>query len=64
MEETYLTCSKCGGTMFSFRWEWKDNNQYNRMYMCHDGLGLELSSAYMKCESCGKITEPENTYED
>ena len=64
MGEYNLACKSCGKTKFSFTWKWKSINQYNRMYLLHDGMGLQLEDAYIKCESCGKIIEPDNKYED
>lgn len=61
--ETTLTCGKCGGTTFRFTWKWKNEEQRNKMYMMHDGLGYLAEDAYMICDSCGKVTEPENKYD-
>lgn len=54
-----MRCKKCGGTNFSFRWEYDKDEEMN-LYLFNDGFGFRLEDAIVKCESCGT----ESLYEE
>ena len=48
-----MKCKKCGGTSFSFRWDYDEDDEM-KLYMCHDGMGFELTDSIIRCDKCGK----------
>ena len=48
-----MKCKKCGGTSFSFRWDYDEDEEMS-LYMCHDGMGFQLTDSIIKCDKCGK----------
>ena len=51
-----LSCKKCGGTTFSFKWVTKSHDDMLRKALCHDGWGYMLEDSIVKCVSCGMET--------
>lgn len=54
-----MKCKKCGGTSFSFRWDYNEDDEIN-LFMGHDGIGFQLEDSIIKCNKCGK----ESLYEE
>jgi len=48
-----MKCKECGGTSFSFRWDYNEDEEMT-LYMCHDGMGFQLTDSIIKCDKCGK----------
>ena len=48
-----MKCKKCGGTSFSFRWDYDEDDEMNS-YMCHDGMGFQLTDSIIRCDKCKK----------
>ena len=48
-----MKCKKCGGTSFSFRWDYDEDEEMG-LYMCHDGMGFQLTDSIIRCDKCGK----------
>ena len=59
MVKRIMKCSKCGGTKFSFRWEYDKDDRLN-LYLCPGGWGFQLEKSIIKCEKCKK----ESSYEE
>src|SRR6056297_4214213 len=53
-----MKCKKCGGTSFSFRWDYDEDYEMD-LYMCHDGMGFQLIDSIIKCDKCGKESQYE-----
>jgi len=58
MEKRIMKCKLCGGTAFRFRWEYEKKDAL-RLYLCHEGIGYQLTDGIITCDKCGK----ESNYE-
>ena len=56
----YMTCKKCGGTAFEFRWVTESYDDAICKSLCHDGWGYEVKISIVKCLGCGE----ESPYEE
>ena len=53
-EKRYIMrCKRCGGTKFSFRWEFHSELEEKMAMFGHSGVGLQLENAIVRCETCG-----------
>ena len=53
MRKYMMVCKKCGGTKFSFRWEFENKEEEIAALFAHDGFGLRVEDAIIRCETCG-----------
>lgn len=55
-----LKCKKCHHSAFGFVWKFKTKKEVSDASLMHDGFGLQLSDAVIRCLSCGENSEYEN----
>ena len=46
-----VICSKCGSDKINITWKFKKSEEMN-MLLCHDGYGLQLEDATIRCAEC------------